>query len=188
MGKASRHKRERTPSNHRVITFVPVTAPDWTPFEPAVAGASEDWLIAFMRDNAVTRAEAEGQLRTMLERDTIWLNSRYQVNVSEAPVQGEEWKVTHLSIKRIDKMPIHDWRDLQRIKNELCGPHREAVEIYPDEDRLVDEANSYHLWVFPEGARVPFGHMTRQVTDGQWKQPEPNRPSQRPFEPDQKPR
>jgi hypothetical protein len=41
---------------------------------------------------------------------------------------------------------VHDWRDLQRIKNELVGPECEAVELYPAESRLVDTANQYHLW------------------------------------------
>jgi hypothetical protein len=36
---------------------------------------------------------------------------------------------------------VHDWRDLQRIKNQLVGPECEAVELYPAESRKVDTAN-----------------------------------------------
>lgn len=186
MGKASRAKLDRRqgqPSpNAQVVTYVPVTAPPWTPFERAVAKADEKWLDTFVRDTGCTREYAEAQMRAMIERDAIWLNSRYQVAMAEAPTRDGDYKVTHLSIKRIDKMPIHDWRELQRIKNELCGPDREAVEIYPAEARLTDESNQFHLWVLPAGMAVPFGFTERNVREGEWRQPEPNRPSQRPFE------
>lgn len=97
---------------------------------------------------------------------TIWMNNRYQVALYEdAPQEG--WPpMYHLSIKRLDKQPIHDWRDLQRIKNELVGPEHEAIEIFPAESRLVDTANQYHLWVFksPE-VRVPVGFTVRMVSN-----------------------
>lgn len=53
---------------------------------------------------------------------------------------------TYLSIKRLDREPINDWRAMQKIKNSIVGPEWEAVEIYPAESRLVDTANQYHLW------------------------------------------
>jgi hypothetical protein len=69
-----------------------------------------------------------------------------------------------LSVQRFDGRPIQEWDTLQRIKNEVYGPHFEAVELYPDVDRLVDMGNTRHLWVqnnedlFPIGFRplVPF--------------------------------
>ncbi len=88
------------------------------------------------------------------EGETIWVNSRYQVYMRRF---GEPPNVlVHLSIKRRDKREIRDWRDFQRIKNELVGPEAEAIEIFPAESRLVDTANQYHLWVFPY-LRIPFG-------------------------------
>src|SRR5262245_53475080 len=60
----------------------------------------------------------------------------YQVIVREAPHgYGPEIKLWWLSIKRIDKNPIHDWRVLQAIKNALLGEECEAVELYPAESR-----------------------------------------------------
>ena len=56
----------------------------------------------------------------------------------------------HLSIKRADRQPCRDWRDFQRIKNQLAGPEWEAVELYPAESRLVDMANQFHLWCFEQ--------------------------------------
>jgi hypothetical protein len=98
--------------------------------------------------------------------DVVYRNNIYQVNVRYFIC--EEWggaEMTHLSIKRNDKKPIHDWRDLQRIKNEICSPEQEAVEIYPNEARLVDTANQYHLWVLPKGTCIPFGYWGRIVTE-----------------------
>lgn len=72
----------------------------------------------------------------------------------------------HLSIKRHDKQPIHDWRDLQAIKNQIAGTECEAVELYPAESRLVDSANQYHLWVVTDPTyRFPFGFTERFVTE-----------------------
>jgi hypothetical protein len=84
--------------------------------------------------------------------------------------------MVHLSIKRRDKLPIHDWRDIQRIKNELVGPEIEGMELYPAESRLVDTANQYHIWCFPN-ATFPFGfHEGRLVTEA-----ESDGSKQRPF-------
>lgn len=114
--------------------------------------------------------------------DETWKNSRYQVVIDRDPAGLDpSWpRLLHLSIKRIDRAPIHDWRDLQRIKNELVGLEHEAVELYPAESRVVDTANQYHLWVIAEpGLCFPFGWTERLVmsgTDGQSRQ--------RPFEED----
>jgi hypothetical protein len=84
--------------------------------------------------------------------DEVWGNDLYQVVVNNF-----ESGVTHLSIKTHDRSHIRDWRHFQAMKNEICGPEREAIEIYPAESRLVDSSNEYHLWVLPEGAQLPVG-------------------------------
>jgi hypothetical protein len=111
----------------------------------------------------------------------VLVNSRYQVNLylHETPLGG----VMQLSIKRRDKETIHDWRDLQRIKNEIMGPEVEACELYPADSRLVDTSNQYHLWCLPEGMGFPFGYGDRLVcehdgVDGS---------KQRPFDEDNRP-
>lgn len=94
---------------------------------------------------------------------SCWINGLYQVLVFQAATP-EGWPaMVHLSIKRRDRQPIHDWRDLQRIKNELCGTDAEGIELYPAESRLVDEANQYHLWVAEPGARFPIGHLGERM-------------------------
>lgn len=93
----------------------------------------------------------------------VFTNDRYQVIRRFDHGNGTQTMI-HLSIKRLDKEPIHDWRDLQVIKNDLAGPETEAVELYPAESRLVDAANQFHLWCFP-GFRFPFGFADRLVAD-----------------------
>lgn len=93
--------------------------------------------------------------------EVIYKNDRYQVNVRELADN-----ITHLSIKRIDKKPIHDWRDLQEIKNQIMGPEFEAIELYPAESRRVDSANQYHLWAVRDPSwRFPVGFSTRFVSE-----------------------
>lgn len=140
----------------------------WTPLErlplnPALAALGEGWAAAYG-------------------------NETYQVMTREVPVNLPGWpaSVTHLSIKRNDRREVHDWRDLQRVKNEVCGEAAEAVEVYPAERRLVDTANQYHLWVFPDGFELPFGYGFRAVADGTGRLTETGA-RQRPFRGDERP-
>ncbi len=86
-------------------------------------------------------------------------NSRYTVLWRDA--ESDQGNLVHLSIKRNDKNPMHDWRDLQRIKNEILGAEEEAMELYPAESRLVDAANQYHVWCFV-GMKAPFGYFSQR--------------------------
>ncbi len=93
------------------------------------------------------------------KKGLFYINDRYQVKVKDV---GNE--LLWLSIKRLDKEPIHDWRDLQEIKNQIVGKECEGVEIYPAESRKVDGANQYHLWVYKDPKiRIPFGMQERLV-------------------------
>ena len=105
-------------------------------------------------------------------------NSRYQVMVRKVDPLKENDSIVklvefsddfgpiiHLSIKRIDRSSYVPWRDLQRIKNEICGDQSEAIMLNPAEKRLVDTANQYHLWVLPEGQFWPVGWMSRVVSE-----------------------
>jgi hypothetical protein len=90
-------------------------------------------------------------------------NNRYVV-IKRFIGQGGLGPLYHLSIRTQQRTTEHDWREFQRIKNELIGPEAEAVELYPAESRLVDTSNQYHLWVFPE-FRFPFGMNERLLTE-----------------------
>lgn len=122
------------------------TVAAWTPFRPATYSPDPATSLKMMK---------------VSNTDELFKNSRYTVAIRHLP---EGW--THLSIKRNDRSPIRDWRELQRIKNELCGPEREGIELFPAESRLVDVANQFHLWVAPLGTTFPIGFSDRMVADG----------------------
>ena len=108
------------------------------------------------------------QLVKFNREQVVYMNDEFQVNVHKANVTSPAFPaMLHLSIKRRDRQPIHDWRVLQEIKNLIVGPTHEAVELYPSEERLTDTANQYHLWVLAEpGLMFPFGFFDgRNVSD-----------------------
>lgn len=92
----------------------------------------------------------------------LFENNRYQVIRREYP-EGPFGPYVHLTIRNQDGTSRRDWREFQRIKNELVGEEAEGVEIYPAESRLVDTINHYHLWVFRE-YRFPLGMTVREVS------------------------
>ena len=72
----------------------------------------------------------------------------------------------YLSIKRNDKEVIWDWRELQQIKNLICGESNEGMQLFPAEDRVVDTANQYHLFVIKQpDLYIPVGFPARLVMD-----------------------
>lgn len=92
----------------------------------------------------------------------IFRNGIYTVHVRYMDERGMNGAV-HLSIRHNERKAIRDWRHFQRIKNEFVGTERTAVEVYPPESQLQDEANQYHLWVLPIGVTMPFGFKERFV-------------------------
>lgn len=125
----------------------------WSPFVEA----------QFDRDPAIA-----AQLKEVTHAERVFLNNKYQVTLKVLPRLNDPdpaKALRHLSIKRIDKAAIHDWRDLQRIKNDICGPEAEALELYPAETRLVDTSNQYHLWVIPE--RIGVGYNERCIMEAE---------------------
>jgi len=82
----------------------------------------------------------------------------------EEPLDG--WVL--LSIRRNDRAAECDWRILMRIKNELVGPDREAIQLFPGLRRVVDTANQYFLFVAPKGYIFGLGQFEQEVSDEQW--------------------
>ncbi len=87
-----------------------------------------------------------------------YINSRYMVNVDRFingfPIGDSPWCL--IGISNVDQTAKHDWRDFQRIKNDVCGDEWEAVEMYPAESRLNDPSNYFFLWAVPRGV-LSFG-------------------------------
>lgn len=103
------------------------------------------------------------------EHETMWMNHLYVV--FKWLIEGKEDGPIHLSIRRVDRKASRDWRHFQRIKNELVGPEREAIEVFPPESKLVDTANQYHLFVYPTGMTSPFTwdegrHVSNETGEG----------------------
>lgn len=90
-----------------------------------------------------------------LRAHTVHQNNYF--TVLEATRRSVWGKITHLMISRHDNGMTDSWRDKQRIKNELCGENRTAVEVFPTTANLIDQANMAHLWVLEEGKELPFG-------------------------------
>ena len=138
--------------------------PRWTRFEAAPVGVFGD-----------------GRMIDHNGSYEVFVNSRYQVAIFEVQESPIDCRCVHVSIKRIDGAACRDWRDFQRIKNELIGPEAEAVELYPAESRCVDGANQYHLHAII-GKQWPIGFRERLVSEDQ-----SAGVTQRPFADDQKP-
>jgi len=69
----------------------------------------------------------------------------------------------HVSFHRHDRRAIRDWRHMQAIKNEVAGPERIGIEVFPPESKLTDQANEYHLWILPEALQDDFPYL---IQDG----------------------
>ena len=123
-----------------------------------------EWLQSIADEHGITTEE----LADLTHHDEVWLNDRYRCSVryvasDMSDAEDPRLGLCHLSIHSHTRGTSHDWRHFQRIKNDVMGPNREALEIYPDERRLVDTSNEYHLWVLPEGVWAPFGFDERYV-------------------------
>jgi len=131
---------------------------------------SFDDFAALYRDLRLT-PQALRRLYEKMKRDKLYLSEFYQVAVDKDPPHAFPGALLwHLSIKRLDKEPIHDWRDLQAIKAQLCGDEAEAIELYPAKSRTVDTSNQFHLWVFMRMSglrlpRLPVGWSAGVVVD-----------------------
>lgn len=110
-----------------------------------------EWEVRVATDEVTEKYDRD---RRNFRRES-YLNNRYSVQISDV---ATDWGlVIHLWIRRHDGEMVRSWSDMQRIKNELVGPERVAVEVFPPVDELVDQANLAHLWVLPEGFSLPFG-------------------------------
>jgi hypothetical protein len=147
----------------------------WIPLERAtlVARTEEQIQTMITHCRAIHPDLGEPAIREIIERSAreageVWKNDRYQAHVirwEPLNINGRTAPVVQLSIRRLDRGAARDWRDFQRIKNQLVGPECEAVELYPAESRLVDTATQFHLWCVVDPLfRFPFGYTTRVVT------------------------
>lgn len=161
--------RGRTTTRNRMTKLQPAAV---TPEEIEATANSilKQWeagnpTLRAMMPGISRRGDALAHIRTICHAEhsgvQYYLNDVYQVAMRPL---GD--MMVHLSIKRIDRQPCHDWRDLQAIKNQLVGDECEGAELYPAESRRVDSANQYHIWCVKDPTfRFPFGYNVRAVDD-----------------------
>lgn len=86
--------------------------------------------------------------------DRIFKNNRYVVQIYG---WNTGWgKCDRVLIRRADASAIHNWHELQRLKNEIWGPECTALEVYPKASNLIDDKNIYWMWVFPPEFQCPI--------------------------------
>jgi len=62
---------------------------------------------------------------------------------------------TRLSVNRVQRKANGKWKDglswdeLQQVKNDCGFGGRVALEVYPEDSRVVKDANMRHLWIPP---------------------------------------
>lgn len=138
-------KKELTRKSHSKTT---IESPNSTPW----VVKNWDKMVSVDFDPKILK-----ELQEILEVDNIYWNETYDCQVRRRN------DYTHLSIKRHDNTPIHNWQHMQQIKNDICGEDCEGIELYPSMNRIVDFNNSYHLWVLGPGRRIEVGFRDRLV-------------------------
>ena len=83
----------------------------------------------------------------------VLVNGLFVVQLYDTP---NEWNAIRMMIRWADARPDHDWSMFQRIKNDLFGSDRVALEVYPSEKNKQDVANMYWLWVLPASFNCPI--------------------------------
>ena len=132
----------------------PVVDRSWQPMRPATPIRSTTAVEAAKTRPDVAKAMEE------LAKQEVWANDRYVAVVSRDYDDGE---VSMISFHRRDRGALVDWRHKQMIKNDIAGPGRWAMELFPPEEHKTDQANQSWLQVMPPGFDPPFGLRGRHV-------------------------
>lgn len=89
----------------------------------------------------------------MRELDAAYRSPDGQFVIMTRTIRTEWGQVIHATITSHQEPT---WSEKQWIKNQLFGPEAHAIEVFPKESQLVDEADMYHLWILPPGFEIPF--------------------------------
>lgn len=149
-----RSKKDRTPRPGKATRAQGVARSG----NPARRGWDPMTRRALNPDHPVFKAVAAGRRPYPYRNEAditgveAWGNRLYDATVVRFADGG-----VHISFKRRDRAAVRDWRHFQAIKNEVAGFGREAIEVFPSEDNLLDASNQYHLWVLPDGLVAAYG-------------------------------
>lgn len=116
----------------------------------AIRRAAKEWSA--WREVPVT--DELRQKHAILEHcSKIYANSRCEVRLFNlgSAIGG----IVHVIVARHGLVDYVTVNELQRVKNELFGIDKLAVEIYPT--GVTDLGKTRHLWVLPAGYDLPYG-------------------------------
>ncbi len=69
-------------------------------------------------------------------------------------IRNDQTGIVHLAVSSLSGIRP-TWREMQRIKNDIAGADATAIEVYPPQSNVVDEADMFHIWVLR--GKLPFG-------------------------------
>lgn len=132
--------------------------------------ASGDWSYWKRADadqmaaawDATMEACPVGGLGWTREMHTVWTNGWLCVMVRTLMHTSLGFTMDHCAMRTALGAELR-FAEKQRVKDEIFGEDRMAVEVFPRTGDLVDAANMFHLWVFPAGYRFDFGLATGQL-------------------------
>ena len=149
-------------SNLRILASGPES--EWQPLHKIkTINLTKSQIQAFAKAKGVSYKTFKDHVAQ--DKKEQWMNDKYLVAIRRDEMEGMG-VIVHLSIKTHDNSHVTDWRDKQKIKNQLVGPECEGVELYPAESRLMDTANQFHIWCFADTKfRQPFGLGLRSTSE-----------------------
>lgn len=117
----NRSQRRMAQSFHKKEVKKAISSNEWTSFEDRTSEARSKFTTPSFKG--------------------FYVNNIFSIqvfNVGEKTVAG---------IRRHDQSTNVSWATKQRIKNEIFGREIEAVEVFPKESLLVDQAEMYWIWI-----------------------------------------
>ena len=109
-----------------------------------------DWAVKAKHEQVMEQARVtfpELAVEEFRAPDEVWGSSQYTVTVHYLDDNRDGF--VEVGIHNYHRTTHVPWRHIQQIKNEVFGPDREAVQLFPAEDRLLDSANEYWIYVYP---------------------------------------
>lgn len=102
------------------------------------------------------------------DMDRCWIDNDADLCVCSRLIRTKFGTVEHVTISKgtgtADGTGEVSWSEKMRIKNELFGENRFAIEVFPKQKNLVDVCDVYHLWVFDKKQEMPFGIAPKEYT------------------------
>lgn len=102
------------------------------------------------------------------DMDRCWIDNDADLCVCSRLIRTKFGTVEHVTISKgtgtVDGTGEVSWSEKMRIKNELFGENRFAIEVFPKQKNLVDVCDVYHLWVFDKKQEMPFGIAPKEYT------------------------